>query len=91
MHIKDQPTATQVSVMIERINHLADDVREMRKSQDRIEQVVLMMAGIQKDVEHMEQRVQHLFTVSDIRGDEVSKIDKRLTSLERWHKVMGIG
>lgn len=75
--------------MIERMNNLADDVREMRKSQDRIEQVVLTIAGIQKDVEHMDQKIQHLFTVSDMRSIEVTKMDKRLTSLERWHKIIG--
>lgn len=90
MHvINDPPTAAQVSVMIERMNNLADDVREMRKSQDRIEQVVLTMAGLKKDVEHMDQKIQHLFDVSSARSREVSQLDKRITSLERWHKIIG--
>lgn len=90
MHvINDPPTAAQVSVMIERMNNLADDVREMRKSQDRIEQVVLTMAGLKKDVEHMDQKIQHLFNVSSARTGEVSQLDKRVTSLERWHKIIG--
>lgn len=75
--------------MIERMNNLADDVREMRKSQDRIEQVVLTMAGLKKDIEHMDQKIQHLFTVSDIRSGEIVRIDKRISSLERWHKIIG--
>lgn len=33
MQITDPPTAAQVSVMIERMNNLADDMRQMRKSQ----------------------------------------------------------
>lgn len=89
MQINDPPTAAQVSVMIERMNNLADDVREMRNSQARIEQVVLTMAGIQRDLAHLDEKVRHLFTVSDVRGGEATRMDKRLSSLERWHKIIG--
>lgn len=71
------------------MNNLADDVREMRNSQARIEQVVLTMAGIQRDLAHLDEKVRHLFTVSDVRGGELTRMDKRLSSLERWHKIIG--
>lgn len=87
----DPPTAAQMSVLIERMNNLTNDVREMRKSQDRVEHVVLTIAGLQKDVGHLDEKVQHLFTMADLRGTALANVDKRVTALERWHKLMGTG
>ncbi|MFT0547864.1 hypothetical protein ACMHYO_16235 [Allopusillimonas ginsengisoli] len=89
MQINDSPTTTQLAALIERMNRMAEDVREIRASQSKVEQVVLIMTGVQKDVEHLDEKVMHLFKVSEARGDQVARMDKRLTSLERWHRIMG--
>lgn len=76
--------------MIERLSNLSEDMREIRNSQAKVEQVVLTMAGMQRDLAHLDEKVRHLFAVSDTRGPEVARIDKRVASIERWHKMLGM-
>lgn len=75
--------------MMERLNNVADDMRELKQRQGETNQMLLMITGMQKDMTHMDEKVRHLFAVSDMRGQAMERIDKRLTSLERWHKVVG--
>lgn len=76
--------------MIERLSNLSEDMREVRNSQAKVEQVVLTMVELRRDFAHLDEKVRHLFVVSDNRGPEVIRIDKRVASLERWHKLIGI-
>lgn len=80
----------QMAQLIERVSNMSEDIREVRTSQAKVEQVVLTTAGIQRDIAHIDEKVRHLYVVSDSRGPEMVQVDKRVASLERWHKLIGV-
>lgn len=87
MNSSDVSTSAQVSVMAERMTHLSEDVREMRKVVERMESMWVTTTSLQKDTEHMGEKVANLYTISDLRGAEVASMDKRVLVLERWYKT----
>jgi hypothetical protein len=88
--VSDSPTAAQFAQLLERLNNVAEDVREVKAHQGETNQMLLVMTGLQRDAAYLDEKVRRLFKLADDRGPEIAKIDKRLTSLERWHKVVGI-
>lgn len=74
--------------MIERMNNLIEDVREIRHSQSRVEQIALNIESMRRDMAHMDEKVRRLFVIADARGPEVIAIDKRVAGLERWNKFI---
>jgi len=85
MHsVSDPPTAAQVSQMLERLNNLADDVREIKERQTEANAMLIALTNVQRDVAYLDEKVKRLFDVSDRRSYEVNGMDKRLTLLERW-------
>lgn len=85
MHqVSDPPTAAQVGQMLERLNNLADDVREIKEKQSEANVMLIALTTVQRDLSYVDERVRHLVTVSEARNKEISGLDKRATLLERW-------
>ena len=70
--------------MLERLNNLADDVREIKERQTEANAMLIALTNVQRDVAYLDEKVKRLFDVSDRRSYEVNGMDKRLTLLERW-------
>jgi hypothetical protein len=87
--VSDPPSAAQVAQMLERLNNLADDVKEIKATQAEANRMLSAMVGVQRDVAHLDEKVRRLFELADERAPQIAAIDGRLRSLERWHKVMG--
>lgn len=77
-----QQQTAQAAQMMERLNNLGADIQELKA-------MLVSVISMQRDMAHMDEKVRRLFALADANGPEVAKIDKRLTSLERWHKVVG--
>lgn len=78
----DMEQTAQAAQMMERLNNLGADIQELKV-------MLVSVISMQRDMAHMDEKVRRLFVLADANGPEVAKIDKRLTSLERWHKVVG--
>lgn len=85
----DQPTAAQFGQVMERLSNLAEDVREVKASQDKANSMLITITSMQRDLVYLDEKVRQLFTMSDQRAPEVARIDKRLASVERWNKMIG--
>lgn len=79
---EDSPTAAQVAQMMERLNNLVSDMQEIKS-------MIVTVIGIQRDLAHIDEKVQRLFALSDANTPELARLDKRTSSLERWHKIVG--
>lgn len=81
-HVSDPPTAAQVAQILERLNNLSEDNRELKNMMGDV-------IAMRRDAVHMDEKVRRLFDIADKRTPEMARMDKRLASLERWHKFVG--
>lgn len=74
--------SVQTAQMMERLNNLASDIQELKA-------MLVSVISMQRDMAHMDEKVKRLFTLADQNGPELARLDKRTSSLERWHKAFG--
>lgn len=83
-HISDPPTAGQVGQILERLNNLVDDVRDVKHKQDETNTMLVAIANVQTNLSHVGATVHNLAATLEKRTDEMAVNDKRITLLERW-------
>lgn len=82
--LSDPPSAAQVAQMLERLNNVADDVREIKTKQDEANVMLIALTTVQRDITHLDEQVRKLVGISENREKSMAAIDKRLSLLERW-------
>lgn len=88
MQTSDPPIATQFAVAIERLVNLAEDVKEIRGSQKRLESALVEVPLLKQELEHLADSLRQLHTIAEVRAAAHHQMDKRVLILERWHKFM---
>lgn len=86
----DTPTAAQVAQLIESMSNQKEDMREVKATLTHIGQSIITIAGMQRDLAHIDEKVRNLHAMSDQRGPEIATIDKRVSGLEKWNKILGV-
>src|SRR3546814_13914172 len=59
-------------------------------SSDLMSQSMVQMATMQRDLIYVDEKIRYLLGVADQRGPAMAALDKRLTSVERWNRIVGI-
>jgi len=90
MPTADTPTAAQIAQLLESMSNQKEDMREVKATLVQIGQSIITIAGMQRDLAHADEKLRHLAGVSDVRGAEVVAVDKRVSSLEKWNKILGV-
>ena len=88
MQTNEAPTAAQFAVAIERLVNLAEDVKEIRLSQKKLESALGDVPLLKQEVEHLADSLRQLHTLAEVRATAHHQMDKRVLILERWHKFM---
>jgi hypothetical protein len=86
----DTPTAAQVAQLIESMSNQKEDMREVKTTLAHIGQSIVTIAGMQRDLAHMDEKVRNLYARDDQRGPEIVAVDKRVSNLEKWNKILGV-
>ena len=71
----------QIAVLIERIEHIAKGI-------DDLKSLPLTVAQVKTDQEYMQDHIRQLMTAVEMRQVVLHQMDKRVVILERWHKFM---
>lgn len=74
-------TDPQIARMFERLEVIARDIAEIKP-------LLVDNATLRRDLEHLASSFKQLSTMSEMRGNAIHQIDKRVLVLERWHKAM---
>lgn len=90
MPTADTPTAAQVAQLIESMSNQKEDMREVKATLTSIGQSMIALARVQVSLDHHDEKIRTLFTIADQNRPEVVQIDKRVSSLEKWNKILGV-
>lgn len=90
MPTADTPTAAQVAQLIESMSNQKEDMREVKATLTSIGQSMIALARVQVSLDHHDEKIRHLSGISDIRAAEVVAVDKRVSGLEKWNKILGV-
>ena len=77
---------SQLAVLNANVKNLSAQLDRMLESQERTERSMVDVAMVKKEQEHMGDSLRQLHTVAEVRGAVQHQLDKRLTTLEWWHK-----
>lgn len=72
-------TDPQLAMLIERVEHIA-------KRMDDLMPLVTLITTLQRDQEYAADSIKQLHAVAEMRGAALHAMDKRLSTLEWWHK-----
>lgn len=72
-------TDPQLAVLIERVEHIA-------RGMDDLKPLIALISTLQRDQEYTSDTVKQLHLLSEARGASLHSMDKRLSTLEWWHK-----
>lgn len=76
-----QPDSQKLAVLMERVDHIARSIDDLRP-------LLTIIVQVQEKLNHQENTLKQLNTLSDSRGAMFHQLDKRVLVLERWHRFM---
>ena len=90
MPTADTPTAAQIAQLIESMSNQKEDMREVKAALTQIGHSMLTIVGMERDLAHANEKLRNLAAASDHRASESTAIDKRVSGLEKWNKILGV-
>jgi len=86
----DAAAAAQFAQLAESLSNQREDIRDMKATLERMSQSMVQMATMQRDLIYVDEKIRYLLGVADQRGPAMAALDKRLASVERWNRIVGI-
>src|SRR5690606_21373264 len=85
----DPASAAQFAQLAESLSNQREDMREVKATLAQISQAMLQVTSMQRDLIYVDEKIRYLLGIADQRGPAMAAIDKRVTSLERWNRIVG--
>ena len=85
----DFAQAAQLARLAESLNNQREDMRDVKVALERISQAMLQVTSMQRDLIYVDEKIRYLLGVADQRTPAMAALDKRVTSLERWNRLVG--
>jgi len=86
----DAAAAAQFAQLAESLSNQREDIRDMKATLERMSQSMVQMATMQRDLIYVDEKIRYLLGVADQRGPAMAALDKRLASVERWNRIVGV-
>lgn len=81
----------QLARLAESMDNQREDMREVKATLERMSHSMIQMATMQRDLVYVDEKVRYLLGVADQRAPAMAALDKRITSLEKWNRIVGVG